>query len=67
MYVSYVAQSAHVLLFLGVVLYVCKCLQFVLRLIDLALQLLNTVNHVSFVYFENIYRYIQRERERVRI
>lgn len=56
-YVSYVAQSAHELLFLGVLLYVCKCLQFVLRLIDLALQLLNTVNHVRFLYFA-IYIYI---------
>lgn len=32
-------------------------LQFVLRLIDLALQLLNTVNHVGCVYFE-MYIYI---------
>lgn len=38
--------------FLGVLLHVWTYLQFVLRLIDLALRLLNTMNHVGFVYFE---------------
>lgn len=51
-HMSYVTWFAHDLFLLGVLLYVWKYLQFVLRLIDLTLWLLNTMNHVGFVYFE---------------